>query len=49
MDIVKMMWALIVQGNHRFLDVVEMGFWLAVERYINGNEVDITRKTIVEE
>lgn len=48
MDIVKMMWALLVEGNHRFLDVVEMGFWLAVERYVNGNEVNITRTTLEE-
>jgi hypothetical protein len=47
-DIVKMMWALVVEGDHRILDVLEVGFWLAVERYINGNEVNITRRTIEE-
>ena len=48
MDILKMMYALVTEGNHRVLDALEMGFWLAVERYINGNEVTITRTTIEE-
>jgi hypothetical protein len=46
MDILKMMYALVVEGNHRVVDVIEVGFWLAVERYINGNEVNIARRTI---
>jgi hypothetical protein len=43
MDIFKMVYALIVDGNHTVLDALEMGFWLAYSRYIDGAEVNITR------
>jgi hypothetical protein len=45
MDILKMMWALISEGNHRVSDVLEMGFWLAKSRYVDGDDVSITRRT----
>lgn len=44
MDIVKMVYALIFQGNHTVLDAVEMGLWLAKSRYIDGDTVTITRQ-----
>ena len=43
MDIVKMVYALIVEGNHTVVDAVEMGFWLLWARYIDGSEGTITR------
>ena len=46
MDILKMMWALLVEGDHRVVDVVELGVNLAWARYVDGAEVTIQRKTI---
>lgn len=43
MDIVKMVYALIVEGDHQVLDALELGFWLLWARYIEGSEVNITR------
>jgi hypothetical protein len=46
MDILKMMWALLVEGDHRVVDVAELGFDLAWARYVTGAEVNIERKTV---
>jgi hypothetical protein len=43
MDIVKMVYALIVEGDTKVLDALEIGFWLLWSQYIDGAEVSITR------
>jgi hypothetical protein len=46
MDIVKMMWTLVKEGDHEIVDVVGLGFDLAWARYVMGSEVAITRQTM---
>lgn len=46
MDILKMMWALLLEGDHKFFNVAELGVNLAWARYVDGAEVTIERKTI---